>query len=1178
MSVWSDMLRGLDPERQLPAVLETRSAVVSAGAGSGKTRVLAVRYLHLVKERGIPPERILCLTFTKKAAAEMSERIRGMLAACAVDDDDFLRALEAFPSSRVSTLDSFCAEVARCGCPRWGVAPDFSVDKQPEQDLLSALAIEFLLKRRKDPIAASFMAASGFEQAVTALISLASGREGLIATDRNFDIESQDAQLMSMLVDLHARLYEQLIAGISLEPGTGKGALAWRDISADFPSTPPTVSSRDELELALKDYRSITSLRVATGNSAGAQYYNTAGKLAKPLATMALLAVQALLDERRAASLSLLYDFVVEAAEARASSATLSFSDVSAIALKTLETDTVLRDWYTSRYDAIMVDEFQDDNDLQKRILYCLAERRKGRTEETGSDTHTKVGVANLEPGVLFFVGDEKQSIYAFRGADVTVFRGLSSELSGAPGGLGMHSLDINWRSEPGLIDFFNRTFSAVLPSPDDPFAKDYEARFAGLEAGPATEGVEPSVVYLESNEPDDDSMLSSGEAESWRIAELVRSLVGDGTIISAKGPDGGKVARACRYDDIAILFKSTASQNIVERYFRLLGIPYTASSTSGLFTESILGDIYAMLRLAVYPDDRMAFASVMRGPLARLSDDSLFAALSPGATGPDGLMGLDPSILTEDDRSRFIAVLDSWNGVKSLADREPLRRIIEYLWYERGLRWNVLKDPNASSFLEHFDYAWSLAVAADSRAERLVDLVAALEPRMGELDRFDETVLRESSRGVSIMTVHMSKGLEFPVVILPDVESKSRLDTRSPIASAGPLGPSVRLLNQDGEPFDPVAELLLAKKKFDRDEGEDAMDESIAETARLFYVACTRAICRLYMIGKVPRNADSKGLSFRSLFLRAWPWAGPLNQGDDDFISERPEDAPGVLSVQYVPARSRAEAAHLADSAGKSGADRARSCAAAPSRAVNERKARWSVTGAAAHLEKARQNIDTEAIRRQDIAIQSESDPHESEPIAPSLSEAEFGTLCHQLIEARLTRPGTEPEAWGTTLRLLERLPVSIASRQRAEALNLADSFLASPRGIAAASARDKKTDAGSIFEIEYPFVWRQGSKPDTGSSLPIVLSGSIDLLYGDDDGMVVVDFKTDKHAIPERHAFQLSVYRESAESIFGIPTRAYIHYLRSGTEYEITVSPDISALGMTQICPVAPKTQLNA
>ncbi|GAB1456659.1 hypothetical protein MASR2M48_19670 [Spirochaetota bacterium] len=310
------------------------------------------------------------------------------------------------------------------------------------------------------------------------------------------------------------------------------------------------MSSRDELELALKDYRSITSLRVATGNSAGAQYYNTAGKLAKPLATMALLAVQALLDERRAASLNLLYDFVVEAAEARASSATLSFSDVSAIALKTLETDTVLRDWYTSRYDAIMVDEFQDDNDLQKRILYCLAERRKGRTEETGSDTHTKVGVANLEPGVLFFVGDEKQSIYAFRGADVTVFRGLSSELSGAPGGLGMHSLDINWRSEPGLIDFFNRTFSAVLPSPDDPFAKDYEARFAGLEAGPATLGVEPSVVYLESNEPDDDSMLSSGEAESWRIAELVRSLVGDGTIISAKGPDGGKVARACRCDE----------------------------------------------------------------------------------------------------------------------------------------------------------------------------------------------------------------------------------------------------------------------------------------------------------------------------------------------------------------------------------------------------------------------------------------------------------------------------------------------------------------------------------------------------------------------------------------------------------------------------------------------------
>ena len=141
MDAWQELIASLEPLRQLPAVTETRSSVVSAGAGSGKSRVLAVRYLHLAKERGIPPERILCLTFTKKAAAEMNERIRGMLIKCAADDEDFARALEAFPRSRVSTLDSFCSDVARNASARWGVAPGFTIDKEAAADALRSFEI-----------------------------------------------------------------------------------------------------------------------------------------------------------------------------------------------------------------------------------------------------------------------------------------------------------------------------------------------------------------------------------------------------------------------------------------------------------------------------------------------------------------------------------------------------------------------------------------------------------------------------------------------------------------------------------------------------------------------------------------------------------------------------------------------------------------------------------------------------------------------------------------------------------------------------------------------------------------------------------------------------------------------------------------------------------------------------
>jgi ATP-dependent helicase/nuclease subunit A len=864
----------------------------------------------------------------------------------------------------------------------------------------------------------------------------------------------------------------------------------------------------------------------------------------------------------------MLGDFIARASEARAASGSLSFSDVASIALRTLESDLGLRDWYKGRYDAIMVDEFQDDNDLQKRILYCIAERRN----LDGADRKPEVSPADLEPGLLFFVGDEKQSIYAFRGADVTVFRGLSTELASAPGGSGEHSLNINWRSEPGLIEFFNQTFARVLPAPDDPAAQDYEARFSGLLAGPATPGVEPAVMYLESNEPDDDDALASGEAEAWRIAELVRSLVDGKTIVAAKGPGGSKVARACQWEDIAVLFRSTTSQNVVERYFRLLKVPYTAASTAGLFAESILGDLYAMLRLAVYPDDRLAFATVLRGPFARLSDDAVFKLLSPGASGPDGLMGFDAADLPAADAVRFAAARESWLGVRSIADREPLRRVLEYLWYDRGLRWNVLREPASASFLEHFDYAWSLAAAADARGERLVDLVSSLEPKIGKLDRFDEAVLRESSRGVSIMTVHMSKGLEFPVVILPDADARGMGDTKAPVAPGGRFGPSVRLLDGHDDPYDPVAELASAMKKYESGKDEDAMNERLAETARLFYVACTRAISRLYLVGKVPRNADKSGQSFRALFLRAWPWAGPASMRDEEFMSDRPEGVPSSLSVAYVASRAKAGYARLANVAGSDGADRAEASATAPTHTMVERKGRWSVTGAAAFLEAETghlKNPQDEALVQASIRSPDMMESPQLfldlsiDPTAePGLTEAEFGTLCHQYIEAGLQRPAEEPVASGSVARALERLPAAIAKRDQHQAHSLADSFARSPRGVSAKAARAAVLagEAGAIFETEYPFVWRNA--PSDAGSWPVVLSGSIDLVYGDAEGIQVIDFKTDRLQEPERHAFQLSIYRDAAESIFGKKARAAVHYLRTGIEYEFPAAPDISRL----------------
>lgn len=1149
MNAWQRLVSGLEQEHQAPAVAETRSAVVSAGAGSGKTRVLAIRYLHLVKERHIQPERILCLTFTKKAAAEMSERIRGMLVDCARDDDDFAAALAAFPNSRVSTLDSFCSDIARNGCARWGVSPDFNVDPNADEATMRALAIDFLLSRRTDPVAGSFMAANGFENALEALLGFAGDRQGLIASTRALDVFGQDAALCARLASTHESLVGLLRGGLELEPGGGSGGRQWRDQAERLSPVPPAPERPGEIEAALAGYRAVAGLRRPTGKDAGPAYYNQVGAEAKALASMAALACEALLDGRRSGVLAMLRDFLSLASESRAASGSLGFSDVASIAVATLATDLQLRDWYKSRYDAIMVDEFQDDNDLQKRLLYYVAERRDRTDPGRGAD----ITPADLEPGVLFFVGDEKQSIYAFRGADVTVFRGLSQELAATRGGLGEHHLKTNWRSEPALIDFFNRTFSRIMPSPEDRSAQDFEARFDGLQAGPATVGVEPLVRYLESNEPDDDDYRSSAEAEAWQIAELVRSLVDNHVPVTGKNELGEKAARPCGYDDIAVLFKSTASQNTVERYFRLFGIPYTSASTAGLYAESILGDLYAMLRLAVYPEDRLAFAAVLRGPFARVSDRAVFMALSSGAQGPDGLPGFDETALPPDDAARFLEARQTWRGVRQLADRVPLCRLVEYLWYDRGLRWSVLKDPAAASFLEHFDYAWSMAAAADGRGERLVDFVAGMEPLIGQLERYDEAVLCASSRGVSLMTVHLSKGLEFPVVILPDLEAKGRNSIRSPVAQSREFGVSARLLGDDGEPRDPVGELSSSIQKLERGAGADAMDESLAETARLFYVACTRAISRLYLVGKVPRSEDAAGRSFRGLFIRAWPWAGPKSISDEDFLSDRPADAPDLLGVECVPRRTKADYARLA--AGNSADARSRALASARAEA-------WSVAAT-----RGRMSVTAAAERLAALALEQAWHPGgqpASQPAAQTagpaesadsgLCEADFGTLCHQFVEALLLDPDARPAAQGQMASALAGLPQASAHRAIEEAMRLAGGFVSSERGHQARSARQAALEhrPGAIFEIEYPFVWAG----DT------ILTGSIDLVYGDANGAVVIDFKTDRRIEPERHAFQLAVYRDAAQAMFGVGTRAFLYYLYGGVEHEIDAEPGSFAI----------------
>ncbi|MFH2114372.1 MAG: UvrD-helicase domain-containing protein [Spirochaetota bacterium] len=1191
MSAWENILAGMATEQKAAATARGNT-VVSAGAGSGKTRVLAVRYLYLVKELGMHPSRIACLTFTNKASAEMQDRIRGMLEECAKDDPLFADALAAFPQSCVATLDSLCSEIARNASARWGIPPDFAIDQQGARDETRTVALEYLLKRRMEPVPGRFIAANGFEGAVEAMSALASGRDGLMGpAELVFDFEAQSRKLRLALEALHMDIASAMEAGKSLDSGTAKGPKSWVDAAEAWPEEVPDLDDPAALGIAADRYTSLAAMQKPRGTTPAANYFNPACDGIRQQATAALYACQALSDPDRGEALAFARDFILAAREKRAASGILQFQDVAAMARAGLLSDGALRTWYKSRFDAVMVDEFQDDNELQKDILYLLAEKRSQVPVVDG----TMPGPKDLEPGVLFFVGDEKQSIYLFRNADVKVFRGLADELSTSTAGSTVMvksaclNLSTNWRSEPDLIEFFNQTFSRIMPAPDDLAARDYEARFAGLLAGPATPGVQACVTWMEASGPQaesgsgDESGLGALETQAWRVAELIRELVDGKVPVTAKGASG-KEARACRYEDIAILFRASAAQNIYERYLRIFGIPYTATATAGLYVESILGDLYAILRLTAFPDDRLALASVLRGPFARLSDDACFTILE--RSRDEGCKLEDPGLLsglkiTDTDRAR--AMLETWTWLRLMADRLSLAELVTVLWYERGLRWNVLRNPDNTAYLEHFDFAWSLAADADARGLRLCDFIAILEPLIGEVKKVEDvSVVRESARGVSVMTVHASKGLEFPVVILPGAENTGRGDRQEAIAMNERLGPSIRLLDDQGQSPDPVYQMEKTMDAMERTVGDTVMDEDLAETARLFYVACTRAVSRLYLCAKVPYSEDKKGKSFRGLFLRAWPDAGVVGDataGAAMMATDKPDGGlPDWMVIEPVPGRTVADYARLVRSGSiKPDATVAAAAflsnAAAPS--LPTRRARWAVTAAAEAIADSMAEAPagtTQAGTGKEFVFDTIHDTGPGLETAPGHPEAtldqvadegfgedSFGTLCHELTERLLLYPGMDPEPSSGSTRKLSRLSARTREAILAEAISLARAFACSPRGQAAMAARDALAAgrAGAVFMLEYGFTWRGQS-----NGRPVFLGGSMDLVYGDAYGVCVVDFKTDRLIRPERHAFQLAVYRESAQSIFGVPAIAILHYLRSGDEREIDMIPDASAL----------------
>ncbi|MDR2491159.1 MAG: UvrD-helicase domain-containing protein, partial [Spirochaetaceae bacterium] len=460
-------------EQQRAAADLTHNAVVAAGAGSGKTTVLAERYLRLITQERLPVEKILCLTFTKKAANEMRRRIYRELRTFAHDAPEGGKAaaeaaVRGFYGARIQTLDSYCAQVVRSAASRYGISPDFSEDAERARAIIDEEALPFLLGCGNHPALSVLYQVKKIDEIAEGFFVAPLKNYASIDDDGSFtggivrqfkhisqqDTWQEDIQVVNECLDvINAQKYGA--DGIYTE----KLNISFDELSAYF----AMIQECTEHECIEKSYnhaiyKKMIHYLIMLYHICEISLVKTKGDAKDALKTI----------RRRFMRLSALFVFCAQAGfmyalshlqqrffdiivERKRREGVLDFKDAAVLARKILIEQKDIRQSEKSAFSAIIIDEFQDNNELQKDMLFLLAEKE----DICGGGVPAP---EDLCPSKLFFVGDEKQSIYKFRGADVSVFRALQRTFGGS------FPLSANYRSNERLIAAFNAIFGGLLP------------------------------------------------------------------------------------------------------------------------------------------------------------------------------------------------------------------------------------------------------------------------------------------------------------------------------------------------------------------------------------------------------------------------------------------------------------------------------------------------------------------------------------------------------------------------------------------------------------------------------------------------------------------------------------------------------------------------------------------
>ena len=1116
--------------------------LVSAAAGSGKTAVLTQRVVSLLCDgpAPVPADRILAVTFTRAAAAQLRARIATALAQRAAQQPDstFLKRQKMLLGrASICTIDALCMQLLRENFARLGLAPDFGLADEAESYALREAALADALEQlytRPDfcAFSALYGRARTDARAAATVLSLYEFLRTLP------DAESVCTQFMAMyessapladtawgrvllgyaaqVCDAALALTAQARRFVEQEQALANYAPALEEDASFFDALAQNVRDGrwDDAVVRVQNYTP-PALRPVRGYEGGAMdtvkalRAQTKAMLAK-LRDTVFVCTQAEFDSDRAsaaAHVKALLDatalFERTFTEKKLAEKRLEYSDFEHFALCLLcnedGTKTPAAKEISRRFDAVFVDEYQDTNALQAKLYECLA---------------------NDEGTNLFYVGDAKQSIYRFRLASPESFlKKRESYALYVPGGPHPATLMLehNFRSAQNVVDAVNDVFCTVMSR--EVGGIEYAAG-EQLRCG-APDGYDGGPMQL----------LLAGEdagTDADVVAAHIRRMLAEGFCVR----DGAGGTRPCRAGDFCVLLRSRSNFAQYEAALKRAGLPAAADTGEDLLAQAEVSCVVSLLRVVDNPAQDIHMAAVMLSGMFGFSPDDLTRLRLACPKG-----GLYAALLqSEGEKEKhLIAVL---TALRACAVSAPLARVCEEVYARTNWPCVVGAMENGPRRRENLRAFAAYMAAADARGLDLAAFLRAVDAAL-EAGGVAQTAPGAATDAVSIMTIHRSKGLEFPVVVLAECQRRFNFrDSYEPVLLHPELGLGLRLRAGEGGLYEtaPHAAVRLA-----------GLREAVDEEMRILYVALTRAKDKLVAECTLPTLQKTLGVLAASLrggvaartqalagaaSFSTWLCAAALLHPDGDALRK----LAGAPDLALCSAQGHIETVMYTGPAIQMEQQSPKietPCSAPDDQVLHALQNNFSACRPRAALEALPVKLSVSAISHEG-ASKTLSRP--AFLYKEGLTGAERGTATHSVMQfADLSAARADLSA--ELARRVRRGYLSSEVREHLDEAGLA-AFFSSPLLGRMLKAQQLLREYAFVTSVSARYV--QPDIPPEFAERTVLVQGIADAVLVNGAEAEIVDYKTDRGKTPaalvESYARQLRIYKTAVEKRLGV------------------------------------------